>query len=64
MEIHVYIGNKSNGFACKTLGQILVQGVSIIKVEGLKESGKCRENSGKERLIREYVMEWEWFVRK
>ena len=24
MEIHVYIGNKSNGFACETLGQILV----------------------------------------
>ena len=24
MEIHVYIGNKSNGFACKTLRQILV----------------------------------------
>ena len=24
MEIHVYIGNKSNGFACETLRQILV----------------------------------------
>ena len=38
--------------------------VSIIKVWGLKESDECKENGGKESLIRELNMEWERLVRK
>ena len=38
-------------------------GSSIIKVRGLNESDKCKENGGKDRLIGELVMEWERLVR-
>ena len=37
--------------------------VSIIRLRSFKESDECKENGGKDRLIRELVMEWERLVR-